>query len=104
MIATKTSKVVKPRALKKGDKVGVFCPSSRPETPAVVARAQRLIEEMGFIPVPGRNVLSSHGFSAGSDEQRCEDLQAFYADQYIKGVFCLAGGYGALRMLAHLDY
>ena len=70
----------------------------------MVARAQRILEAMGCTPVLGSHVLSCHGFCAGTDEQRCQDLHAFFKDESIKAVFVLTGGYGALRLLAHLDF
>ncbi|HEY9791879.1 MAG TPA: LD-carboxypeptidase [Candidatus Obscuribacterales bacterium] len=84
--------------------MGLICPSSRPQTPAVVARCHRLIAEMGFKPVVGKHVLSSYGFTAGTDEQRLADLHGFVEDDSIAAIFCLSGGYGALRLLPHLDF
>jgi muramoyltetrapeptide carboxypeptidase len=104
MILSKSKQSLKPRALKQGDRVGLVCPSSRPETPAVVSRCQRLITEMGFKPVVGKHVLSTHGFTAGTDEQRLSDLHSFIEDDSIAALFCLSGGYGSLRLLPHLDF
>jgi muramoyltetrapeptide carboxypeptidase len=103
-VATKTKSVVKPRALKPGDCVGLVCPSSRPETPGVVTRAQRVITEMGFVPVAGKHVLETHGFMAGTDEQRLFDLQSFLNDDSIAAVYCITGGYGALHLVPHLEF
>ena len=97
-------KIVKPRALKKNDRVGLVCPASRLHDPSAVEYAKVIIESMGLQPVIGKNVLSIRGFMAGSDEERLADLAEFFSDDSIAGIFCLTGGYGTLRLLDKLDY
>jgi muramoyltetrapeptide carboxypeptidase len=104
MPATQSIKLIKPRALKPGDRIGLVSPASRPESPAIVQRAVRIVEEMGFIPVVGKNVLNAHGFMAGTDEQRLADLNGFINDDLIDGIFCLTGGFGSLHLLPDLSY
>jgi muramoyltetrapeptide carboxypeptidase len=105
MLPTREKKVlVKPRALREGDRVGIVAPSSRPATPAVVAAAERVVREMGFKPVLGKHVMSIHGFMAGTDSERLSDLVAFFSDDSIAGIFCITGGYGAMHLLPFLDY
>lgn len=99
-----TGKLIKPRALKRGDKVGLVSPASRPDGPAVIAHAVKVMEWMGFKPVVGANALNMQGFLAGSDSERLADLTDFVQDDSIKGIFCLSGGYGSLRLLDRLDY
>lgn len=96
--------LVKPRALREGDRVGIVAPSSRPSSPSVVAAAERVVREMGFVPVLGKHVMSIHGFMAGTDSERLSDLAAFFADDSIAGIFCISGGYGAMHLVPYLDY
>ncbi len=98
------SQLIKPPALKAGDTVGLICPGSRPSSPAVVQRCIRIVEEMGFKARLADHVLSMHGYMAGSDEERLEDLGAFLSDRTVQGIFCLTGGFGSLHLLQHLDY
>jgi muramoyltetrapeptide carboxypeptidase len=95
---------IKPYALKPGDRVGLVCPASRPLNPSAIARSVRIVEEMGFAPVLGKHAHEMHGFMAGTDHQRLDDLHQFFADQSIKGIFCLSGGYGSMRLLDKIDY
>lgn len=108
MVATKNSEskdeVLKPPALKKGDKVALLAPSSRPSSHVEVSRAAALVKEMGFKPIIGKHVLDSHGYMAGSDKDRLADLNDAIRNPQIKGVFMLCGGYGALPLLPHIDY
>jgi muramoyltetrapeptide carboxypeptidase len=96
--------LIKPPALKNGDRVGLVAPCSRPATPAVVAAAERVVREMGLVPVTGKNVLNVHGFMAGTDSERLSDLRHFLHDPSIAGIFCITGGYGAIHLLPFLDY
>src|SRR5262249_14956620 len=64
----------------------------------------RIIESMGLDPIIGKNALSLHGYLAGTDEQRLEDLQSAFDDPSIKAIFCTTGGYGCLRLIDKLDY
>lgn len=103
-ISDTTLKLAKPHALKRGDKVGLIAPASRPDGPGVVARAVKAVESMGFNPVVGQHALDMQGFLAGADEARLSDLMTFFKDDSIKGIFCLSGGYGSLRLLDRIDY
>ena len=58
---------------------------------------------MGWVPVVGGNALAVHGYLAGTDEQRVWDLNGALADDTIDGIWCLRGGYGAMRLLGRLD-
>jgi muramoyltetrapeptide carboxypeptidase len=44
------------------------------------------------------------GYLGGTDQQRAEDLNAMFADENIKGIFCGRGGYGSGRILPYLNY
>jgi len=47
---------------------------------------------------------SRHGYLAGADEIRLNDLHMAFADKNVKGIFAARGGYGAGRLLPYLDY
>ncbi len=96
--------MIKPPALKMGDRVALVCPGSRPAGPHIFRRCLNVVEEMGFQPVPGQHVMSMHGSMAGTDSQRLGDLHNALVDESIKGIFCLTGGYGAIHLLPCLDW
>jgi len=97
--------MVKPRALKPGDTVGLVAPSSYVwdlwSFDEVVARLEG---QLGLKSRLGRNVRARHGYMAGTEKERLEDLHAMFADPGIAAVFCLEGGYGTERLLPGLDY
>jgi muramoyltetrapeptide carboxypeptidase len=55
-------------------------------------------------PVPGAHVLERDGYLAGSDANRAADFNRFVTDDDIDAIWCIRGGYGAMRLLNDLDY
>lgn len=47
---------------------------------------------------------AEYGFFAGTDAARAKDLNALFADDNVKAILCLNGGYGSGRILPLLDY
>jgi muramoyltetrapeptide carboxypeptidase len=84
--------------------VGVVAPASAPALPGNVDLALKALERLGFKPKAATNLRKRFGFLAGTDKQRAEDLMELFADQRIRGIACLRGGYGAARLLTLLDY
>lgn len=70
-------------------------------------RAEGLLRSWGLEPVRGAHVLDRHerarGYLAGSDADRAADLTWAWTDPTIDGIFCVRGGYGAIRVLDELD-
>jgi muramoyltetrapeptide carboxypeptidase len=95
---------MKPPRLKSGSLVGLVAPASCPSSPSPLHRGQRFLEELGFRVKPGRHLLDCWGYLAGSDECRANDLNDMFADQAVKAIFCIRGGYGAARLLPLLDF
>jgi muramoyltetrapeptide carboxypeptidase len=58
----------------------------------------------GWEPVVGRYVLAREGYFAGSDDARLADLDQALRDPRIDGIWCLRGGYGAMRLLDAVDF
>ena len=67
-------------------------------------RAVSTTRAMGWEPVVGSYVLERDGYLAGSDEHRADDFNRFACDESIDGIWCIRGGYGAMRLLDALDY
>jgi muramoyltetrapeptide carboxypeptidase len=100
-----TRPMVKPKALKPGDTVGLITPSSYVfDTWRIDLAAARLEASLGVKCKTGRFVKSRHGYMAGTEKERLEDFHAMFADTSVAGVFCLEGGYGTERLLSGIDY
>ncbi|MEB4613178.1 S66 peptidase family protein [Leucobacter sp. M11] len=89
-----------------GDTVSIIAPSG-PSARASLERAVRLFEGWGLRVVVGEHVLDRHPramYLAGSDEDRRADLVRAWADPAVDAVFCIRGGYGAMRLLDGIDW
>jgi len=96
--------LLKPRALKPGDTVGLIAPASYTFDLWRLDDAALRVEALGLKPKFGKYVRGRRGFLAGTERERLEDLHAMFADKDVAGVFCLQGGYGTPRLLDGLDY
>ncbi|MGH7125231.1 MAG: S66 peptidase family protein, partial [Stellaceae bacterium] len=72
----------------------------RAELDASIAHARAL----GWEAVPAPHVLTREGYLAGSDSQRAHDFNEAIRDDAVDGIWCVRGGYGAMRILPALDY
>lgn len=97
--------MVKPKTLKPGDTIGLITPSSYVfDTWRIDLAASRLEAVLGVRCRLGRYVKGRHGYMAGTEKERLEDLHTMFADRGVAGVFCLEGGYGTERLLPGIDY
>ena len=92
-----------PDPLKPGDKVAITAPSS-PVSDEKLEMSVESIKFLGLDPVVMPSCHMAHGYLAGPDKQRAEDINTAFADKDIKGIFCLRGGYGTTRLLPLLDF
>jgi muramoyltetrapeptide carboxypeptidase len=93
----------KPLALKVGDTVGVISAAAAVEQQAL-ERGLELIKSIGLRARVSKHVFDRDDILAGSDRQRAEELQAFFADPDIRAIFVARGGYGSGRILPLLDF
>ena len=94
---------LKPIALRPGDRIGLIAPSSPPADPAVIDRAVKGLEHVGFEVVLGAAVRKRLGFLAGDDKARAADFNRFARDRSVRAIMCLRGGHGCTRILPLLD-
>ena len=95
--------MVIPSNLKKGDKVGLIAPSGPPSQDNINS-ATSIIKNMGLIPILGKYAKENIGYLAGSDDARAWDINDMFANNSIKGIICLRGGYGCIRILDKIDW
>ncbi|HEY9053675.1 MAG TPA: LD-carboxypeptidase [Rectinemataceae bacterium] len=95
---------VKPSALKRGDKLSLVGPSGSTADRARVDASIEALESMGFRVHPGTHCADVYGYLAGSDRDRASDFMEAFLDPETRGVVCLKGGYGAMRILPYLDF
>lgn len=94
--------LIKPRALKPGDTLGIVSPAS-PLDPERLAKGREVIESRGYKTKLYPNTLKKDHYLAGSDEERASDMMAAFADPDVAAVICARGGYGCARILPKVD-
>ena len=92
-----------PERLREGDKVALTAPSS-PVPEKNLKAAVKSIEFLGLRAVVMDSCYMHHGYMAGSDALRADDINRAFSDKDIKGIFCLRGGFGATRLLPLIDF
>jgi len=95
--------MIKPKALKFGDTLGLIAPASNTTEENVQKSIKKLVE-LGFKVREGKSLYKRHGFLAGDDQTRAQDINEMFADPEVDGIICIRGGTGAPRILELLDY
>lgn len=96
---------IKPKSLKKGDKVALVSPASNVTDLMDVYRAQEICDNLGLSTIlPKSIVKTASGYKTRSAEERIDELHKAFADKSIKGIFCIRGGFGSAELLDKLDY
>jgi muramoyltetrapeptide carboxypeptidase len=95
--------MIKPKALKIGDVVGVVAPSDAVEK-AGIEKSTKILEKWGLKVKYGKHIYSFVGdFTAGTAEERKEDLKEMIFNPDIKAIWCASGGYAATEVLPVFD-
>lgn len=88
--------------LRSGDLVAVVATSGVVH-PSRLKRGLSSLRRMGLRVLEGPHLYDRWGYLAGRDRDRAAALQEMFCREEVKGIFCARGGYGAGRMLPHLD-
>jgi muramoyltetrapeptide carboxypeptidase len=92
-----------PPRLVPGDHVRLVSPASTPKRENVDALTA-LLSNWGLVVELGDHVFDEHGFLAGTDADRLADLNDAFRDPQVRAVVTTAGGAGAYRIAAELDF
>lgn len=101
-IAASPPQLLRPPAIQKGDTIGVVSPSYAPKV-AWLQRGVRALERAGFNVRLDAEVYTLPRFTRAEDERRAESLMGMWLDPSINAIIASTGGYGAVRLLPHLD-
>ena len=96
--------LIRPKALRPGDTIGLFNPSGAVFETAPYEHAHRSLVAMGYQVREAPHLHARYGHMAGTPQQRADDIHTLFADPTIAGVLAMTGGSGANRVLPHLDY
>lgn len=93
-----------PPPLAPGARVALVAPAGPLRGPDDLDCAIANVRDLGWEPVVSPHALARAGYFAGDDEARAADLNHALRDARIDGVWCLRGGYGAMRVLDRIDW
>ena len=97
-------KLVKPKKLNKNDVIGIISPASSPSELEKIEQGTKYLEKLGYRVEVGKHVGKNHGYLAGTDEERLEDLHAMFKNKAVKAIINVRGGYGSGRLLDKINY
>lgn len=95
----------RPPRLRPGDAVGIVAPASplKRGQRALVELSLAVLEGWGLRPRLAPGLWGRKGYLAGTDQGRASQLSWAFRDDEVRGVFCLRGGYGSMRILSLLE-
>jgi muramoyltetrapeptide carboxypeptidase len=97
------NKPINPPLLKKGAKVCIISTARKVKLEEIVT-AQKVLESWGLEVAFGKNLFAEQNQYAGSDEQRCEDLQEALNNTSLGAILFARGGYGTVRIIDSIDF
>jgi peptidase U61 LD-carboxypeptidase A len=100
--------MIKPKKLKKGDKVAIVSLSSGLAGEEMFIHRYELgkkrLEQLGFNVVTMKNALKGIEYLYNHPEKRAEDFMEAILDKDIKGIICNIGGDDTIRLLPYIDF
>lgn len=98
-----SAKIIRPPALRQGDKIGLIAPASSFNREAFLRGCDRL-RQMGYEPVYAENIFDRDIYFAGTAERRTQELLDYWRRDDIAAMICVRGGYGSNYLLEKLDF
>ena len=100
--------MIRPKKLKKGDKVAIVSLSSGLAGEEIFRHRYELgkkrLEQLGFNVVTMKNALKGIEYLYNHPEKRAEDFMEAILDKDIKGIICNIGGDDTIRLLPYIDF
>ena len=96
--------MVQPPFLKPGNTIGITCPAGYMDY-ANAETCIHTLQQWGYEVMVGKTLGSkSKNYFSGTDEDRCDELQAMLNDPGIDAILFGRGGYGLGRIIDQLDF
>jgi muramoyltetrapeptide carboxypeptidase len=99
-------KLIKPKALKHGSTFGVIA-TGNPITLCndnAITRSYNFLREKGFKIIEAECCRKNTGHTAGTVNERVDNLHQFFLDPKIDAILTFWGGYNTHQLLEYLDY
>ncbi|MDA3918849.1 MAG: LD-carboxypeptidase [Deltaproteobacteria bacterium] len=89
--------------LKKGGTIGICAPSARFDLQKFNAGV-KILKGLGYkVKIP-KEIFEKKRYLAGNDILRADVINQLFSDPDIDGIICARGGFGAMRLLDHLNW
>lgn len=98
--------ITKPPLLKTGDTVALVSPSA-PMASVVEHRVQQAkinLENMGLEVIFTPNAFKRRDYTAGTPQERAEDLHYAFKNKNVKAIISFIGGFHSNQIVKHLDF
>jgi muramoyltetrapeptide carboxypeptidase len=92
-----------PPYLKKGDTIGIVCPSGFMPAEKATTCIETL-KNWDFNVKTGFTLGHQNNYFSGTDDERLFDLQQMLDDESVKAILCGRGGYGASRIVDAINW
>src|SRR5262249_1979801 len=94
--------VIKPKALKRGDTIGVVAPASNIKK-ELLEQGCRELEDLGFKIHFEPDITSSFRYFSRNRERRLGEFLEMLGSPDIHAIFCARGGYGSGQLIPDID-
>jgi muramoyltetrapeptide carboxypeptidase len=94
--------VIKPRALRRGDMIGIVAAASNIKKDLLDQGCKEL-ESLGFKTYFRPDITSSFRYVAGTRERRLGEFLEMLKSRDIHAIFCARGGYGSGQLIPSID-
>ncbi|WP_026473392.1 S66 peptidase family protein [Alkaliflexus imshenetskii] len=92
-----------PPFIKPGAVVGLVTPAGK-IPPQLVKQTEKFLDSHGFRHIRGKYVADAWHQYGGSDAHRAEDVNEMIQNPEVDVIWCMRGGYGAIRLLDKIDF
>ncbi len=97
-------RLILPPPLVAGDTIGICAPASPSTEPKNIEVGLHLLRDQGYqvkiLPQPGQG----NTYLSAPDDKRLHDFHSLWADDEIRAIMALRGGFGCLRIIDQLDF
>ena len=94
--------MIKPRALRTGDRIALIAPAS-PFSREEFEKGAEELRRLGYRPVYHESVFDRSTFTSGPAELRAAAFVRAWSDPSIAALIAVRGGYGSVHLLPELD-
>ncbi len=94
-----------PKKIKQGDTIGIIAPS-RPiyNIDDKIKAGIKTLQALGYKVVLGKNLQKQFYYSAGTAQERADDLNEMFSNQEIDMILCATGGITSNQILPYIDF